>query len=677
MTADLVSEKALTTEPQCLWTPSNVQDTHMEKFRLLIKDKYKDASIADYQQLWKWSVDYPELFWSEVWDYTQIVSSKKGEHVINKDVLMDNIPAWFEESRLNFAENLLWCRDAKKTAIIATGEGHSRRSISYEDLYNHVLKFAEALKSIGIKKGDRVAAYIPNCAEAVVAMLATTSIGALWSSTSPDFGTTGVLDRFSQIQPKVLISVNKVIYNGKQLDHMTKLTTVAKGLPSVEKVVLIPFVGELEPEKYDISNLISWDDFLNSVPVDKLPSQIQFAQVSFDHPAFVLFSSGTTGLPKCIVHSGGRLLLQLKKEHIIHGNMGPDDVFFYYTTTGWMMWNWLTAGLSVGATIVLWDGSPFKPAPISLWELSDELGVTHFGTSAKYIQSLEEVGVHPMELCRLNSIKAIYSTGSPLKPESFDFVYNHIKKDVMLGSITGGTDICSLFAGHNAALPVYRGEIQCICLGMNIQAWDEYQKPVYGCPADLVCVTPFPCMPIEMYGDGPDRPKYKSAYFDVYPHVWYHGDFVWINPKTGGVIMLGRSDGTLNPNGVRFGSAEIYNVVDKFNSDGGVEDTLCVGQKIKGEDDERVILFLKLKDGHNTVSEEFVKKLKTTIRNELSPRHVPAFILPIADIPYTINGKKVEVAVKKILSGQSVKATGTLANPESLELYYNIPELAQ
>ncbi|RCH81178.1 hypothetical protein CU098_003024, partial [Rhizopus stolonifer] len=485
----------------------------------------------------------------------------------------------------------------------------------------------------------------------------------------------GVLDRFSQIQPKVLISVNKVIYNGKTLDHIPKLATVVKGLPCLQKVVLIPFVGELE--HYDIPNLVSWSDFSNSVPVDQLPSEIRFEQVPFNHPAFILFSSGTTGLPKCIVHSGAGLLLQLKKEHMIHGNMGPEDVFFYYTTTGWMMWNWLTSALSVGATIVLWDGSPFKPAPISLWELSDALGVTHFGTSAKYIQSLQEAGVHPIKECKLDTLKAVYSTGSPLKPESFDFVYQYIKKDIMLGSITGGTDICSLFAGHNAALPIYRGEIQCVCLGMNIQAWDDVEKPVYAKAADLVCITPFPCMPVEMYGDGPERQKYKSAYFDVYPHIWYHGDFVWMNPKTGGVVMLGRSDGTLNPNGVRFGSAEIYNVVDKFNVDGGVEDTLCVGQKIKGEDDERVILFLKMKDGSKTISDEFVKKLKTTIRNELSPRHVPAFILPIADIPHTINGKKVEVAVKKILSGQKVTATGTLSNPESLDLYYDIPELVQ
>lgn len=681
MTSDaptLVPENALTTDPKCLWTPSHPENTHMEKFRQLMQSKHQDEKLDDYNALWKWSVAYPELFWSEVWDYTHVISSNKGHHVIDKSEHLDTIPEWFKEARLNFAENLLWCRRADKTAIVATGEGHGKRFISYQELYNDVLKFAEALKSLGVKKGDRVAAYIPNCAEAIIAMLATTSLGALWSSTSPDFGTTGVLDRFSQIQPKVLISVNAVIYNGKTLNHIPKLKTVVEGLPCLEKVVLIPFVGELEePEKYEIPCLVSWSHFLNTVPSDKLPTDIQFEQLPFNHPAFVLFSSGTTGLPKCIVHSGAGLLLQLKKEHIIHGDMNPEDVLFYYTTTGWMMWNWLVAGLSVGATIVLWDGSPFKPSPLCLWELTDELKVTHFGTSAKYIQSLQEAKVHPMDLCKLDTLKAVYSTGSPLKPESFDFVYEHIKKDIMLGSITGGTDICSLFAGHNAALPVYRGEIQCICLGMNIQAWADENKPVYATAADLVCVTAFPCMPVCMYGDGPERTKYKSAYFDVYPHIWYHGDFVWINPTTGGVVMLGRSDGTLNPNGVRFGSAEIYNVVDKFNVDGGIEDSLCVGQKIKGEDDERVVLFLKMKDGSASISDELVKKLKVTIRSELSPRHVPAFILAIKDIPYTINGKKVEVAVKKILGGQKVTATGTLSNPESLDLYYNIPELVQ
>ncbi|KAI8991047.1 acetoacetate-CoA ligase [Mycotypha africana] len=651
----------------------------MEKFRRRMQETYKDVPLENYKDLWSWSVEHPEHFWSEVWDYTHIISSKKGSHVLDVHQPMDSIPVWFQEARLNFAENLLWCKSADKTAIIATGEGRDETSMSFAELYQQVLKFAEALKSQGVEKGDRVAAYIPHCTEAIIAMLATLSIGAIWSSTSPDFGVTGVLDRFTQIQPKVLISVNAVIYNGKTLDHLSKLKTVVQDLPCVQKVILIPFVGDIahrEDMEKEILYSVTWSDFINTIPDDLLPSEIQFAQVPFHHPAFILFSSGTTGLPKCIVHSGGGLLLQLKKEHVLHGNMGPEDVFFYYTTTGWMMWNWLVAGLSVGATLVVWDGSPFKPSPLHLWQLADKWKVTHFGTSAKYLQSLQEAKVYPNKTCDLSTLKAVYSTGSPLKPESFDFVYQSIKKDVMLGSITGGTDICSLFAGHNVSLPVYRGEIQCVCLGMHIQAWAEEGKAVYAQAGDLVCVTPFPCMPVAMYGDDAQQSKYKAAYFDVYPHVWYHGDFVWINPDTGGVVMLGRSDGTLNPNGVRFGSAEIYNVVDRLHDAEGIEDSLCVGQKIKGEDDERVVLFLKMKEGH-AVTDGLVQRLKTMIRQELSPRHVPAFILPIADIPYTINGKKVEVAVKKILSGKKVVATGTLANPESLELFYDIEALAQ
>ncbi|CAO3592318.1 unnamed protein product [Absidia cylindrospora] len=667
-----MDENNLTLDPKCLWTPRHPEDTEMERFREAVNSKY-NLTLANYQELYEWSVSQPEAFWSEVWDKTAIISSVKATRVLDTSRRMDSIPEWFEGALLNVAENMLWCRSADKTAIIATGEGHGRIHISYAELYQKVLQCAEAMKSIGIQQGDRVAAYIPNCAEAIIAMLAATSLGAIWSSTSPDFGTTGVLDRFTQIQPKILFSVNAVYYNGKTLNHVPKVEAVVKDLPSVEKVVMIPFVKEMPIGQVDKS--VTWDQFLETVPVDQLPSEIDFKQLPFNHPAFILFSSGTTGLPKCIVHSGAGLLLQLKKEHILHGDMTSDDILFYYTTTGWMMWNWLVSALSVGATVVLWDGSPFKPAPISLWELVDELKVTHWGASAKYIQSLQEAGVHPMDLCKLDTLKAVYSTGSPLKPESFEFVYEHIKKDVMLGSITGGTDICSLFAGHNAALPVYRGEIQCICLGMKIEAWTDDKRSIKGEPADLVCTSPFPCMPVAMYGDDETRTKYKNAYFNVHDDIWYHGDFVWINPKTGGVIMLGRSDGTLNPSGVRFGSAEIYNVVDRF-VDQGVEDSLCVGQKIKNEDDERVVLFLKMKNGE-PLSDDLVKSIKVKIRSELSPRHVPAFILPITDIPYTINGKKVEVAVKKIISGQSVTPSGTLTNPESLKLYYDIPVLAQ
>ncbi|KAI9279063.1 acetoacetate-CoA ligase [Umbelopsis sp. AD052] len=642
----------------------------MDRFRVHVNQKF-NLSLANYDDLYEWSVNSIEDFWSTTWDFTNMLSSKKGQQVLDTTVPMDAIPEWFKGAKLNWAENSLWCRSSEKVAIIATGEGHPRTEITYADLYGEVLKCAEAMRAMGIVAGDRVAAYIPNCPEAIIAMLAASSIGAVWSSTSPDFGTTGVLDRFSQIEPRILISVNAVVYNGKVLDHTSKVNAVAHELPSLEKVIMIPFVSGHAGQ--DVPNSCSWNEFLETCK--DLSDAIRFEQLPFNHPAFIMFSSGTTGLPKCIVHSAGGLLLQLKKEHVIHGGLTKDDILFYYTTTGWMMWNWLVSALSVGCTIVLWDGSPFKPSPGALWELVDELKITHFGTSAKYIQSVMEVGYKPKESCNLGTLKAIYSTGSPLKPESYDFVYRDIKENVLLGSITGGTDICSLFAGHNVALPVYRGEIQCRCLGMKIEAWDGQDKSVMGQSADLVCTAPFPCMPVYMYKDDERRSKYMNAYFSVYQHVWYHGDFVWINPKTKGVIMLGRSDGTLNPNGVRFGSAEIYNVVDEFLTR-GIADSLCVGQKIKGEDDERVVLFLKMKDGIQ-LTEALVKEIKVKVRSELSPRHVPAFVLSIADIPYTINGKKVEVAVKKILSGQNVLPSGTLVNPESLELYKDIPELRQ
>ncbi|KAI9310461.1 acetoacetate-CoA ligase [Dichotomocladium elegans] len=669
----VTAASALTVDPPCLWKPSHPENTEMDKFRRYICKKH-NLTLEDYPSLWRWSVTSLADFWTGVWEYTNIISSKRADRVLDLSVPLDAVPEWFAGARLNFAENLLWCRDATHTALIVTGEGQAEagRRISYAELYEQVKQCAAALEAAGVGVGDRVAAYIPNCAEAIVAMLATISLGAIWSSTSPDFGTTGVLDRFEQIAPKVLFSVNAVVYNGKKLDHLAKLKPVAEGLrSSVKKVVVIPFVQDMPCA---LPGTVTWDAFLASPKKTSEPdTPIRFAQVPFNHPAFILFSSGTTGLPKCIVHSGGGLLLQLKKEHVIHGSMSKDDVFFYYTTTGWMMWNWLVAGLSVGATLVLWDGSPFKPSPIHLWKLVDRFGITHFGTSAKYLQSLQEAHVYPKNECKLTTLKAIYSTGSPLKPESFEFCYKHIKSDMFLGSITGGTDICSLFAGHNSALPVYRGEIQCICLGMKIEAWRDANQPVYAEAADLVCTAPFPCMPVYMYNDDAQRSKYKNAYFDVYKNVWYHGDYVWLNPRTGGVVMLGRSDGTLNPSGVRFGSAEIYNIVDRFTE---IEDELCVGQKIKGEDDERVVLFVKMKPGV-PFTDDLAKKIKTAIRAELSPRHVPAFVLPIKDIPYTINGKKVEVAVKKIISGQKVTPTGTLANPESLALYYDIPALAQ
>jgi len=459
------------------------------------------------------------------------------------------------------------------------------------------------------------------------------------------------------------------------------------GLDMVEKVILIPFVPASPCEPSSVEKGTTWAEFLATsdeapIVVEELTADqelIEFEPLPFNHPLYILFSSGTTGKPKCIVHSAGGMLLQHKKEHMLHGNLSSSDILFQYTTTGWMMWNWLVSGLTFGATIVLFDGSPFKPGPDALWELVEKEKVTAFGTSAKYIQAIEDAGYKPKEQHDLSSLHSIYSTGSPLKPESFDFVYEHIKKDLLLGSITGGTDICSLFASHNAALPVYRGEIQCRSLGMKIEAWTAPQKAVFGESGDLVCSRLFPCMPVHFWDD-PEHKKYKAAYFDNYAGVWYHGDFVWINPNTGGIVMLGRSDGTLNPNGVRFGSAEIYNIVDTYPE---VEDSLCVGQTLEDGTDERVVLFLKVADKpeedatSKALDHDLVTRIKTHIRNQLSPRHVPAFVLRTRDIPYTINGKKVEIAVKKIISGQTVVPSGTLVNPESLELYYNIPELKQ
>ncbi|KAG9283944.1 hypothetical protein G9A89_005451 [Geosiphon pyriformis] len=651
--------------PGRLWEPRNVADTEMDKFRRGINANF-NLNLENYKQLWEWSVNNIADFWASVWQYTKIVHSAPYERVMESKP-MDNIPGWFPGATLNFAENLLWCREANKVAIISTGEGRQPIKVTYAQLFDSVRLAASAMRAAGAKKGDKIAAYISNCSEAVIAMLAASSIGCMWAGTSTDFGVSAVLDRLSQVKPKILFSVNAVCYNGKFHNHLPKLRQVVEHLikEGLEKVIVISFEENQSVDVSDIQIALSWMDFIKMAnPAEELI----FEQLPFDHPIYILFSSGTTGKPKCIVHRAGGVLIQQKKEHVLHGNMKSEDVFFYYTTTGWMMWNWLIAGLAVGCTIVLYEGSPFYPGPSTLWELTDQLGITIFGISAKYIQSLQDVKYKPKEHHNLGSIRTILSTASPLKPESFDFVYQSIKSDVLLGSITGGTDICSLFAGLNAALPVYRGEIQCICLGMKVEAWDGPNNPSFGKPADLVCSEPFPCMPIYFLNDHGNL-KYRAAYFDNYPSVWYHGDFIWINPNTGGVVMLGRSDGTLNPGGIRFGSAEIYNVVESFPQ---IEDSLVVGQKIG--DDERVILFLKMVNRH-VLDKNLINYIKQKIRIQLSPRHVPAIVLPIKDIPYTVNGKKVEIAVKRIISGEKYIPTGTLANPECLQQFYDIPNL--
>ncbi|KAI9140335.1 acetoacetate-CoA ligase [Paraphysoderma sedebokerense] len=660
------------TDPSPLWVPSEdlIRNSQMTLFRNYINKKYH-LNLASYSELYQWSVTEIQEFWVSVIEYTGIRYSQKWDQVVDLSLPMSAIPEWFRGCRLNFAENVLQFRD-DRTAIIATTESLKLRHISYAELYTLVEKMAGAFRSCGVGVGDRVCGYMANCVEAVVCMLAATSLGAIWSCTSPDFGITGVLDRFTQIKPKVLFSINAVLYNGKVHDHLAKLKAVAEGLKNsgLEKVVVIPHVPDQPMDLTNIPKSASLDDFLAAG--DNQP--ISFVQLPFNHPLYILFSSGTTGKPKCIVHSVGGTLLQHKKEHQIHGNLSRSDVFLQYTTTGWMMWNWLVSTLSVGATIVLYEGSPFKPSPAVLWELAERLGVTVFGTSPKYLQSLQEVKYKPNEHVNLSKLHSIYSTGSPLRPENYEFVYNSIKRDVLLGSITGGTDIISLFAGHNTVLPVYKGELQCRCLGMAVEAWDSNgSKPVLGQSGDLVCTKPFPSMPVFFWND-PNMEKYRKAYFEQYtnPSVWYHGDFILISPKTGGLIVLGRSDGTLNPAGVRFGSAEIYNIIDNFKE---VEDSLVVGQQRPIDKDERVCLFLKMQPGQK-FTKELVDRIKSRIRAELSPRHVPPVIVEVPDIPYTVNGKKVEVAIKKIIStGLKIEPSGTLRNPECLEFYYTIPEL--
>ncbi|KAJ1730797.1 hypothetical protein LPJ61_002837 [Coemansia biformis] len=669
---------------QPLWAPAEPLATGTHRFKNHVNLK-RGLALDTYEDLYAWSVADVGAFWADVWEYTGTTYSAGYTCVLEEDKEMDAIPRWFAGARLNYAENVLGGKaGSQQPALHSLGEGRSQRTLTFADLHDQVRLCASAMRRAGVAAGDRVAAYIPNIAEAVVAFLAAASIGAIWSSTATDFGTAAVLDRFSQIEPKILFSTDATCYNGKTHPLVDRLAAVARGLPSATTVVVIPFGAGAASDLSSVPHACLWSDFVASADCD---APLAFEQLAFDHPLAILFSSGTTGKPKCLVHCAGGLLLQHRKEHSISQDLGPGDTLLYYTTTGWMMWNWLVGALSVGAAIVLFEGSPFKPDAGALWRIVDQLGVTAFGTSAKYIQSLEEIDYRPGDHHSLDSLKSIYSTASPLKPSSFDFVYSGIKRDVCLSSITGGTDICSLFCGANTSLPVYRGEIQARALGMAVECWAGANRPVFDQSGDMVCVRPFPCMPVYFWGDD-DGARYRSAYFEHYPHVWYQGDFMVVSSTTGGVHMLGRSDGTLNPAGVRFGSAELYNIVDAYPE---VADSLVVGQQ-QGAC-ERVLMFLQMADGHQ-FSADIVRRLSAHIRAQLSPRHVPALILPVAGgIPYTMNGKKVEVAVKRLVSdlyrvaqeagadaaARSVKVDGkttsTLANPESLEQFYNMPEL--
>ncbi|RMF08698.1 MAG: acetoacetate--CoA ligase, partial [Candidatus Neomarinimicrobiota bacterium] len=561
----------------------------------------------------------------------------------------------------NFAENLLRYRD-DHPALYFQGEGQIPRTLTYRELAEAVSRMQQALRKAGVKTGDRVAGFLPNLPETVIAMLAATSLGAIWSSSSPDFGINGVLDRFTQIQPTVLFAADGYFYNGKRFDTREKLKSIVASLPSLEHVVIVPYAGldlrELNRPPYD-----TWEAFQDEFTA----AELDFVALPFDHPLYIMYSSGTTGLPKSIVHGAGGTLLQHMKELRLHTNLTRQDVIFYFTTCGWMMWNWLVSSLAVGATIVLYDGSPFHPTPAAMWDLADETGMTVFGTSAKYIAACEAAGVQPHRTHALKSLRAILSTGSPLVEENFDYVYRDVHPDVQLSSISGGTDIISCFALGSPLVPVVRGELQCRGLGMKVEAYDEQGRPVLNQKGELVCTRAFPSMPIYFWND-PDGEKYRNAYFSTYPGVWHHGDYIEIKDH-GGVKIYGRSDATLNPGGVRIGTAEIYRVLDRLPE---VDDSLVVGQPWQG--DERVLLFVKLAAG-TELTEELVTRIRQTIRQECSPRHVPAKILTAPAIPYTINGKKVEIAVKKIISGDEALNRDALANPDSLDYFRDLPEL--
>jgi len=624
------------------WTPdpARAAATGMARFMRL-------AGQRTYADLHRWSVERSEDFWELMWKFGEV----RGEPGLRRLINGNRMPGatWFPEGRLNFAENLLKGRDAV-LAISFWGEDRVRRQWSRRQLYDRVSQLAQALRAEGVGKGDRVAGYLPNMPEGVAAMLATASLGAIWSSCSPDFGVQGVLDRFGQIEPKVLFCTDRYLYGGKEFDQRERNAQVLAGLPTVRKAVVA-----------------GYDGGFGGFEAGFKPGEIPFERVGFNDPLYILYSSGTTGVPKCIVHGVGGTLLQHLKEHRLHSDVREGDRLFYFTTLGWMMWNWLVSGLASGAGLVLYDGSPFVQRGRILFDMADEEGLTHFGTSAKYLDAIAKINLKPRETHRLERLRVVLSTGSPLAPEGFDYVYGSLKEDVCLSSISGGTDIVSCFVLGNPMLPVWRGEIQCKGLGLAVEVFDDGGRPLVGEKGELVCTRPFPAMPIGFWND-PDGAKYRAAYFEKYPNVWRHGDWCEIT-EHGGIVIYGRSDAVLNPGGVRIGTAEIYRQVESLDE---VVESLVIGQD--WDSDVRVVLFVKLREGL-ALDDALVAKIKKRIRDNTTPRHVPAKVLQVADIPRTKSGKIVELAVRNVVHGQPVKNVEALANPEALEHYRDRGEL--
>jgi acetoacetyl-CoA synthetase len=627
----------------------------------LLKDRV-GAEPADYRALHRFSVENLEAFWAAVWDYCGIIAPYRGGPVLLHPAAMPGA-RFFPEASLNFAENLLRRRDGE-VAIIFRAEDKLRRTLSWSELYDAVARMASALRRAGIGPGDRCAGFVPNAPEAVIAMLGAAAIGAVWTSCSPDFGTQGVLDRFGQVEPKVLVACDGYHYNGKWISTAERVAAVAAKLPSVERVVLFS-IGGGAPETAAVPKSVAWGDFLGGGAA----GDIAFAHLPFGHPLYILYSSGTTGVPKCIVHSAGGTLLKHLEEQRLQCDIKRDDRVFYFTTCGWMMWNWLVSALASEATLVLYDGSPFAPDPNVLFDLADDAGVTFFGTSAKYIDALANRKLEPRKTHSLRTIRAIASTGSPLAPESFDYVYRSIKEDVCLSSISGGTDIVGCFVGGNPHSPVWRGEIQGPMLGMSVDVFSEAGASLRGEKGELVCTKPFPSMPVGFWNDD-DGARYRAAYFERFPDVWCHGDFVaWT--EHGGIVIYGRSDATLNPGGVRIGTAEIYRQVEAFDE---VEEALCIGQS--WQRDTRIVLFVRMKPGA-VLDRALVDRIRRRIRENCSPRHVPAKVIAVADIPRTKSGKITELAVRDVVEGRPVKNKEALANPEALDLFAGLAELQQ
>jgi acetoacetyl-CoA synthetase len=641
-----------------IWCPSTerMAASNVTAFMRWLNER-SGVVLADYSELYTWSIENKSLFWEAIWNFCGVKSSQRFTSVLDGNSIIN--ARWFEGARLNFAENLLRYRD-ERIALIGAGEDQVSVEISYADLYIRVAQVASALRQNGVSEGDRVAGFLPNIPEAVIAMLATTSIGAIWSSCSPDFGLQGVMDRFGQIAPKVLFTADGYRYHGKQYDSLERVAKLVEQIPSIERVVVIPQIST--QQSATISKSILWSDF-----VDTSATTITFAQLPFDHPVYIMYSSGTTGVPKCMVHGAGGTLLQHLKELMLHTDLHRDDVITYYTTCGWMMWNWLVSSLAVGSSVVLIDGSPAYPNVDRLFKCTEELGITILGTSPKYLSSCQNNNSVPKDTRNLSRLRTILSTGSPLSADNFRWVYSSVKSDLQLSSISGGTDIVSCFMLGCPLLPVYEGEITTRGLGMQVEVYDSKGNAIIDEVGELVCTAPFPSRPVYFWND-PDGRKYHSAYFEHFNEVWRHGDFVRLNSH-GGVVVYGRSDATLNPGGVRIGTSEIYAPVEAMAE---IEDCLVVGQR--WDNDVRIILFVVVANGM-TLTDDLRARIRSQIRESETPRHVPAKIIAIHEVPRTISGKKVEMAVTQIIHGEEVANRDALANPHALDQFTNLPDL--